>query len=738
MKINIKYNVLHIAVISALIASPAISQPLESAPSSSSRDGRVIDEILVTAARGREEPIQSAPVAVSAVTADQIEKLQGADITSLSSVVPNLVIDRTPMVPGGPVVSIRGFSTRTSDIAAEPGVPVYIDGVYQSIITGSGADTFDLESIEVLRGPQGTLLGKNASAGALLLRRSRPTGEFGGKMELEYGSKDLMQVQGLVNFPIIENVLAGKIYGMYRDRDGWIRNLENSGKNSGAEQRSALRGAVVYTPTDTFNLYITADHIRDRSEQLGFRNVSDESQLGCVFFNACGPHIGMRRVTSGALTDEPNWNETNVTANAEWDVGGMQLTSITGYRKYEQKNVTDLDATPLSIIEVPSSYTNMKQYSQELRLMSSEGGGLDLDGKLNWLVAGYYGYSDGDMDLALVAFGAPQNQFQKYVRDNYAIFGQVDYELIDNLTFSFGARRSWDEVEHDFSLPTPGLARPALEHRNEKKFNNTSIEAGVRYQIDPNKMVYFRYAEGYRGGGFVGHPGSLEAAAAGFGPEESKNYEVGAKTDWFDGRLRVNITVFETEFSDLQQDIVLSGPGNTFIQTISNAADATTKGAELETVITPVDSWTLRANVGYLDAGYDDYVSVDPVDGSTIDLSGQPIRNAQRWTGSLSTDYWHTLKQPVFTFESINFHARVTSRSSFQTSSTAHPVGDLSGYTVVDASFTLTAPRYNVTFYVNNLFDKDYTVMAENVSGLVSWASDNFPRHAGVKVGINF
>jgi len=738
METNRKYNMFHATIITAMMVSPILGLSAEDPTSSSSRDNRIIDEILITAARGREEPIQSAPVAVSAVTADQIEKLQSADITSLSSVVPNLIIDRTPMVPGGPVISIRGFSSRTSDVAAEPGVPVYIDGVYQSIITGSGADTFDLESIEILRGPQGTLLGKNASAGGLLLRRSRPTGELDGKMELEYGSKDLIQVQGLINFPIIENVLAGKIYGMYRNRDGWIKNIENSGKNSGAEQRSTIRGALVYTPIDTFNLYITADYIRDESEQLGFRNVSDSSQLGCVFFNECAPHRDMRRVTSGGLTDKPRWDESNVTANAEWNLGAIQLTSITGYRKYEQKNVTDLDASPHPILEVPSSYTNMKQYSQELRLISSEGGGLDLDGRLNWLLAGYYGYSDADMDLAIVAFGEPQNQFQRYVRDNYAIFGQLDYELIDSLTVSFGARRSWDEVEHDFSLPTPGLERPKLEHRNGKKFNNTSIEAGARYQIDSEKMIYFRYAEGYRGGGFVGHPASLEAAAAGFGPEESKNYEVGAKTDWLNGKLRVNVTLFETKFSDLQQDIVLSGPGNTFIQTISNAADATTKGVELEAVISPVENWTVRSNIGYLDAGYDDYVSIDPVDGKVIDLSGQPIRNAQRWTGSLSTDYWHAFEQSIFNFKSINFHARLTSRSSFQTSSTAHPVGNLGGYTIVDASFTLNAPSYNVTFYINNAFDKNYTVMAENISGLVSWAADNFPRHMGIKVGINF
>ncbi|MFA5525060.1 MAG: TonB-dependent receptor [Tissierellales bacterium] len=696
--------------------------------------GPALEEIVVTAARRREEPVQSVPVAVSVIPAEQIEKLHASNITALSSQVPNLFVGNVAVSPGVPSINLRGFGTRTSDIAAEPGVPVYIDGVYQTIITGSLADLFDLESLEVLRGPQGTLLGKNASAGAILLNRTRPTGELGGKLQLEYGSHDLAQIQGLVNFPIIENVLAGKIYASYRERDDYIKNYEAD--DMGAEERSALRGALLFTPTDDLSIYFTVDELRDRSSQVAVRNVSDQDQLGCVFFDVCAPHEGKKLVTNSQYTDKPEVDENNVTLNVDWALGGVELTSITGYRNYEQINRTDLDSSPLPILEIHGSRAKMEQFSEELRLSSVENGGFDLDGRLSWLLAGYYGTSRATMDQPMMAFGAIQNEYQRVERENKAIFGQLDYELIENLTLSFGTRRSWDDVTHDYSLPHPGEARPALAFTHDNSFNDTSIEAGARYEFNDDKMVYIRYAEGYRGGGFVGFPANHDAAV-GFSPETSESWEVGTKTDWIDGRLRLNLTVFQTKFEDMQREIVSPGPNNTFIQVTANAAAATTEGVELEAVIQPVDQWSLNVNVGYLDASYDSFISFDQL-GNQIDLSNQPLTNASEWTISVASDYRVNFANNLAGFDGINLVARASYRSELEFSSTLDPVGSQGGYSLVDLSAALTGERYNLTFYINNVFDKEYLLQGENIGGLVQYRTDNLGRTAGVILSVNF
>lgn len=725
------------------VTGEAAAVPAE-APAAEESAPESMAEVTVTSSRLRLESAQETPIAVSVLSEQLLENLRGsADLAAISAVVPNLLVEPVGSAPGVAAISLRGFNTRTSDIAPEPGVAVYVDGVYQVINSGQLSDLYDIDRLEVLRGPQGTLLGKNAGAGAILITRSRPTGDWGGKVEGEYGSYNLIQVKGLLDFPIVPG-LSGKVFVSYRNRDGYIRDLAVPGKKLANEDLGTVRGALLFKPSDLFDLYLTGDYIRDHSGQHPGRNVSDATTLGCIVFKVCNPHGGQYLVSSATLFDPTVTNESNITANANVNLSAVKLTSISGYRRYDQINSVDLDSVPEPIIQVPRQLTNLKQYSEELRLSSVDHGGLDLDGKLDWLVAGYFGHSRATQTLPLTAFGTDLVQSEKVVRNSRAVFGHADYKLFDPLTVNLGARHSWDYVDHGYSCADPascnalGNAPVPLNYFQHARFQNNSFEAGLQYKLERDKMLYFRFAQGYRGGGFLGLPSSVEAAAVIIKPETSNSYEVGAKTEWLDGRQQLNLTLFNVKFKDMQRDIVLAGPNNTFIQATANAADATTRGVELESISKPIKPLTVRTNVGYLDAHYTRYNSLDAVTGRTLDLSGQPLTYAPKWTASLIPEYRIPLGKALLGFESVALRSNMTYRSSYTTSSVNNPIGHQGGFMMVDASLALEAGSYSVTGYVNNLTNKRYLVLGETVSGLIYHAIDNIDRTYGVTVAMHF
>ena len=697
-----------------------------------------IEEIVVTGSRLRLESAQETPIAVTSLSAQALEKLNGTNLTALSSVVPNLLVSTVPSNPGLPALTLRGFLSRTSNISVEPGVPVYIDGVFQTLNTGSLGDLYDLDRAEVLRGPQGTLLGKNASAGAVLLTRSRPTGELGFRGQVEYGSYNLVQVQALGNTPIVNDILSAKLYASFRSRDSWVDNYFVPGGDLGGEERGSVRGAILFTPNSDITLYLTADYLWDRSQQAGGRNVSRDSSLGCVLRQICGPDIGDRHVTGANFLTKPKTDEHNITSNLDWKIGGAKLTSITGYKTYKQDNYVDLDVSSADIFHV-HEITDSKQFSQELRLSSVENAGLDLDGRLTWLVAAYYGRANATGIQTLIPLGSATTRAQKSIRTTTALYGHLDYEVTDGLVISGGARRSWDKVVHSYAFPIAGPIAPALTHEESAKFRNSSFEAGLQYKFSDSKMIYVRYAEGYRGGGFIGFPGN-PAAVALFRPETSESYEAGLKSEWLDRKLQFNLTLFDVKFKDLQRNNLTPGPGNTFVQIISNVADATTKGVEIETILKPIDAVRVGANIGYLDAKYTDYL-VTGAGGVTVDRSGEPLIYAPKWTVSLSADADIPLSSNRGWLSVLNLHAQYNYRSTFEMGYDLDPVGHQDGYGTLDLSATLSGgvdSPLSVTAYVQNLFDKAFIAYGENVSDIMQTVVDDIGRTAGMRIAVKF
>jgi iron complex outermembrane receptor protein len=725
--------------VSGLAISPAWGQAVKEIPADVPASASENDsEIVVTGSRLRDEAVQTTPIAVSVVGPRQIDALHGSDIRALGSLIPNLNITDVPVAPGLAGISLRGFTSRNNDIAVEPGIAVYIDGVYQNITTNSLTGLFDLDKLEVLRGPQGTLLGKNAAAGALLLTRSRPTGELGVKAQVEYGSFNLFQAQGLLNFPIIDGVLSGKLFAEYRRRDGFVKNLATGGTNAD-ERRGGVRGALLLTPSDNLEVYASMDYQWNRSDQFPGREVSSNSSLACIVFGACGLAVGQRSTTYATFfPSPPKSNDYNGVINAQLEAGAVKISAITGYRKLYSSNTTDADGTPFPIIEVPDQVTKLKKFSQEVRLSSVDGGGLDMDGKLAWLIAAYYDKSTSTFSQPLIAFGSPSAQGQRIVRDSKAVFGQIEYELIDRLKLTFGARKSWDKTTHDYSLSMPGLTVPPLAYSQSAKFSNASFEGGTHYEIDESKMVYFRFSEGYRGGGFIGLPTSV-ATAVSYNPETSTSYEAGVKTQWLDGALLFNVTLFDVRFKNLQRSVEIQGPGNTFVQVTRNAASATTKGVEIESVIRPSRNFTVRANFGYLDAKYNKYLSLDTATGAPIDLSGLPLIAAPKYTAGVSADYSVDLGSNIVGFNKVVFHANIDFKSAIEYSEKRDIAGHQPAYETIDGSVSMLSDAgYSIDLYVKNVFDKRYITYGDNVAGLFSYQFDDIGRTLGASLKLNF
>lgn len=712
--------------------------PLAEAPSTEATAGSE-PEIIITGSRLRNEAVQDAPLAVSVISAAQIAQLHAPDIRALSATVPNLYVNQAATNSGLPTLSLRGFNSVSSDISFEPGIATYIDGVYQPIASGSLLDLFDVERVEVLRGPQSTLLGKNAAAGAVMMTRARPGEDFTGRAQLDYGSFDMVQVQGMVNVPIVPGRLSSRVFTSLRRRDDYVTNVEVPGGDLGGQRLGAVRAALRFTPTAELEYYLSGEYLWDNSAQSGVRNLSGPTTLNCTLFGYCAPDAGLREITRAGYLENQETDDYNLTGRGDWNAGPVTIASITGWRKYRAIANVDLDATPLPNLQAENSPTWMRLFSQELRIASEEGGGLDLGGRLSWILGAYFNHSNARNVLPTRALNVLRTGQQQVVRDSYALFGHTSFDLLDSLSVSLGLRRSWDSVTHRFAPAQVGPTPAPYAVEEEADFANTSIEAGAQYNIDRTKMLYVRYAEGYRGGGFIGIPATVQGAR-GYNPETSRAYELGLKTEWWQRRFTFNVALYHVKFNDLQRASVVVGPNNTFIQTISNAAEATTEGVEVEAILRPVDGLTMRSSLGYLNADYIRFTSINAANGQVIDLSNTPFAFAPEYTASGAIEYRFDLFEPGFIFDGLTLSGRANYVSRLSVSNALARVGNQPGYALLDGSATLISDSggYELSFFVQNITNRDYKVFANSLGAIGDFAYFGMPRTFGVSLGVRF
>lgn len=593
-----------------------------------------IEEVVVTAQR-REEKLQEVPLAVTAFSSDQLESRGIANITDLSALSPGLQISKTPSNSTISQISIRGVTQINPAIYWDPAVGVYVDGVYIGKAQGSIFDVVDLASVEVLRGPQGTLYGRNTMAGAINLRTKAPSGVFGGSASVEVGNYDSMVQKASVDLPKIG--IASISLGVRSERrDGWVTTSRTSPTSDLNDRHNdAIRLAMDLDFSDA----IKGEYRFDRSNVDQSNNWDQLYRADAAFFDASGL-VGFAGYASQdrlerADIDSPSFEESKVLGHSltlSWNVDEHNtLKSITGYRRLEWNDSLDLDGSPYPVA-FTQRFTDYDQISQDLQLL----GAID---RWHYVAGLYYFGDDGETNNPQSFFGGGSTFDSRYSTRSkaYAAYGQIDFKPIEAMTLSAGLRYTSEKKElsrvlgcnqaafgNPYCTPAEGESFvyliPEGSTHPSKTFSATTPMASAAYRFNDTINVYARYAEGFKSGGFNGEYSNTfvlgatqdELAALNqnetetpFRPEKQKSIELGAKTTWLDGRALVNGAVFHNKLEDLQTSTFLGGSESAAGSVIRNAGAATVQGVEIEVVLIPVRGTQLRLSYSYLDAEYD-------------------------------------------------------------------------------------------------------------------------------------
>lgn len=645
----------------AFAATPVLAQD----GSATSDEG--IGDIVVTAQK-RSENVQDVPIAISAL-GSQFLASRGIDsIDKLGAVAPNVKIERAPASKTISQISIRGSVTINPAITWEPAVGLYLDGVYIAKAQGSIFDVADLERVELLRGPQGTLYGRNALAGAVNLVTRKPSGEAGGSIDLTYGSFNDRRVRGVLDLPQF-GLFSVKVSGQYRKRDGLIDLVPNS--PSGADRADSIdSGSFMVQLRAQLSDAITADYTYDYSKasqdppfsQLlrvnrngDPRDIFDPASPGYAFGGAYFPlnrFTNPDRVETAAI-NAPAYERSRSYGHAltlTADLGAATLKSITAYRNLAWADGLDLDGSPLPVA-FTQRITDYDAFSQELQL-TGEGAG----GRLNYVLGAFYFDEKAETLNPQTYFGGGVDLQSDYGSNTAAValYAQLDYKLNEALKVTLGGRythenkdvRRFFRVNFDagsgiFSpLVVANLAYGVIP---DAKYNNFSPAATLAWEASDNVNVYARFARGFKSGGFNGETNVFVAPTAGcpsgatelcnpYRPEKVDSYEVGLKTKLADGRVIFNFAAFRDEHKDMQLSVFTATTGAASI--IRNAAGARIQGLEFETVLRPVTGLTINGSLAILDPKYKSFI-----DGGVDVSANRAFPHAPKTTASLGFDW---------------------------------------------------------------------------------------------------
>lgn len=787
------------AMITALGAPPAFAQDTQpttepaakqQAAAGNSGDTGGIGDIIVTAQK-RAENVQQVPIAISAVSSQYLESRDISSIDRLGAISPNVKIERAPSNKTISQISIRGSVTINPAITWEPAVGLYLDGVYIAKAQGSIFDVADLERVEILRGPQGTLYGRNTLAGAVNLVTKKPSGEFGGSAEVSYGNFNYWKAKAVLDLPRM-GIFSAKLSGSIQKRDGFIDVVPNpfpqavlarpnSVKDTNDLNSQSFMAQVRAEPSSNLTIDYMFDysrfHQRPDFAQLYHinrngdpRDIFDPNSPSYAFAGAFFPlnlYDRKDRQSTASIDANPLFERSKTWGHAltaSLDLGGATLKSITAYRKLRWSDSLDLDGSPLPVA-MTQRFTRYHAFSEELQLT-----GTALDDRLNYVLGLYY-FKDFAETLGPQSFFGGGTAFESDYASHtqaYAAYAQADYKITDKLTLTGGLRYTHEKKDIRRLL----IAGPNTPARvtvinvpfggvPDAKFNNVSPSATLRYEPADNINIYARYAKGFKSGGFngetniAGTTASLPGCAAPaeltcpYKAETVDSYEIGLKTRFLDNSLQFNIAGFLDNHKNIQLSIFTAEGAAASI--VRNAASARIKGIEVETIIRPADWLTLNGSAAFLSANYQKYI--DFVGGVATDVSNnRAFPHTPKYTASLGAD-WRVAEGDWGKFNLIgdmNFvssyytfpYPLVTATPSDQNAHTTRSPGR----TIVNLRGAVTSipvgpVKAEVSVWVRNLFKENnpqnFIDFGPGFGGLtVAYFPD--PRTFGLTAGIRF
>jgi len=715
-----------VSILAMTAKAPMSAAQTTDAPTADEEDVKTLGRVTVTARR-REESLKDVPGSVTAISADEIARFASTEIGDLQSSVPNIVLHEGDAQ--NTVAYIRGVGQLDSLAFADPGVGIYLDDVYLGRAQGSFLDVFDVERIEVLRGPQGTLYGRNTIGGAIkfVSRAPSETPEFSASATL--GSFDQTDVSIGVSGPIAGDKLLGKAAIAYLSRDGYADNTV-TGEDDGDRDTLAWRGSVLAHLSDTFRIQLSVDGSTDTPDTS--RTPNRETAVFGAFPRSEDPFTidadfnGLSDLSVGGIS-----------ARATWDVSdALTLVSTTAYREMEYDANLDLDATGAPLFGV-FVFEDQNQFSQELQA-NYERGPISV-------VGGLYYFDEEDVtesgifgpDIAFVS-----NSINDQKTTAFAIYGDLSYDVSERLSFSAGVRLTEEEkdfirIQEFFGAATPlipqiGMGFRATDVDTSKSFSNTSPRFSVSYDLSDDVTTYASVGRGFKSGGFDGRSNTGFEAQP-FDAETLTAYEAGIKGTFADGTVFASAAVFLNEYEDLQVSSFTEQNG-AFAAIFTNAAEAQIAGFEFEGSWQATDHLRLDLSGGYLDAEYNEFIGENGADVSDMLTPA----NAPDWTGRLAANYRRSIGQGT----ELVVAAAAAYRGDVYPTVSSSDILRQGGYTLYDASVGLEFAngKYSLLLAGRNLSDKEYRTQGFDLSDSLGYQLGYYgaPRTVSLTASVHY
>ncbi|RVT93115.1 TonB-dependent receptor [Sphingomonas crocodyli] len=679
-----------------ICATPAMAQ---SQAETQANDDGSLSEIVVTAQR-REESQLETPVSLVALSTRQIENKSIFDISDLPRAVPNLQVGPHPNSANTARIFIRGIGNSDDQFTQDPSVAVYVDGVYVARTQGLVNEIAEIERIEVLRGPQGTLFGRNATGGAInFITKPPELDTFKARQELTVGNFDQFRSRTTLNLPVGQTLAIQGGY-LHASKDGFVRNPGIGSRRFGDQRRDAYRAAVRWAPSDDYGL----TYVYDRSDT--------EDTPPYLAVVPAYPAQGKRpKVATTGTNLTPNRSTSQGHGlTAFWNVSpAFQIKSITAYRKLSN-DVRQAYFPGLLAAAPVLSVANLQhqdQFSQEIQLL-----GTLADGTFDYIVGGYYFTEDGDsVERQSSLFAPTENRVIAIGNDAKAVYGQATYrpKFAPGAYVTGGLRWSKDDRKAQFDRTLTPLAggTPAAQPRasGDRSFDNVSPTLIIGYAQTDDLNVYAKYARGYKSGGFNIRASSAARFAQGFGPEVVDSYEIGAKFALIDRKVRLNLAAFKYDYKDIQINVI-TNPANPTITDTFNAGGARIKGIEADLTARPIRSMTIGLNYAYLDAKY-----TEILDGVGNDVTNRyQFQNAPK--NSFTANVTQTFPETGIGRPEIYVNYSIQSRRFANTGDRALV---FKSFELLDARISLTdiplgVGRWTLAAFGKNLLNEDYYV----------------------------
>ena len=682
----------------------SLSSTIFHVPTAFSQDGvnKADIEVIEVTAQRKVQNLQDTPVSISAISADSLKK-KGIDrLDEISYAVPNLVIAPNTGTSSGAKIFMRGVGEDNSTFTNDPAIGIYVDGVFLARQTGALVDIYDVERVEVLRGPQGTLYGRNTSGGAIKYISKKPQGKNESYVQVNVGNYGRLDTKFAGDFALTDD-LAVQVALLKRDRDGISENL-TTGKKVNDQDVFAARIGALWQINEYSSLYLNADIAQDDST-AGFASniISDEDDDLYTLESA---------VTGPNEVDQTGFN---ITYNHQFD-NSINLEVIAAHRTLENPWHGDFDAKEAVVLE-DRWELDQEQTSLEIQLSAT-------NDNFDWVVGAFIFSEDNELSenvdvLPMFLGPSPNNDFNQKT-DSLAFFLHGSYKLTDALNVTAGIRQTSDDKDIRVKQ-TLADGTPSFTTTDDHSWDNQSIKLGLDYRASDNALLFANIATGYKSGGYtLLNNGELRT----FDEETNITYEVGVKSDWLENRLRLNGTVFFSKYDDLQLS-AWDDDGNTVRL---NAADTEISGLELELTAAITSNWQLNASLSTLDAEYKEARA--PIE-TSLDLKQAP---ELRW--SLGSVYYIETSYGEF-----NWSLNASYTDDYFQNVANSPNGATDSHTLINSRLEFTNTQGNLTLGIwgKNLSDEEYATGSLIIEGLgIAALYMNVPRTYGVDLTYRF